>query len=247
MYKKTFYITSAVWNNAFSFEKRNNKKLFVPSLIKINNFDDIFMWNEIVFEDFDFADKLQSCFWLRNFYEIDYKWKKVYLFDNHNHAYFFWHQAFKNWFIKENSTLVHIDEHADTRDPWVYLKREELNDLEKIFNYTNFTLNVWNYIIPAQKDWLISEIIQVRSETELLTIKEKVKIWNLTINSEWQNIILNIDLDFFQPDLDYIDYKLKKEVIQSLIPCTWVITVASSPFFINQKLALEVFYDLFSS
>jgi hypothetical protein len=58
--------------------------------------------------------------------------------------------------------------------------------------------------------------------------------------------ILNLDLDFFQKDLDYIDYKLKKEVILEIASNVDFITVATSPFFINQKLALDVFHDLFS-
>lgn len=34
MYKNPFYIESPVGNNALSYEKRHNKKLFVPSLIE---------------------------------------------------------------------------------------------------------------------------------------------------------------------------------------------------------------------
>lgn len=262
MYISPFYITNSVWNNTFSFDKRENKKLYVPSLIKANSFLDIQLWEEIVFEDFDFDDKLQSCKWLRNFYEFDittnleqiqgrflpsHEWqknKKLYLFDNHNHAYFFWYLAKRRGYIKNNSTLYHIDEHADTRDPWIYLKKEELSDLQKIFDYTNFTLNVGNYILPAVYDWLISEVVQVRSETELVIVKEKLKRkneWN------WKDIILNLDLDFFEPELDYIDYNLKKEVILELTKKASVITVATSPFFIDQKLALEVFRDILFS
>ncbi len=235
MYSSPFYITNPVWNNAFSFEKRENKKLYVPSLIKAISFDKIQLWKEVVFEDFDFDDKLQSCFWLQNFYEFDYNWIPLYLFDNHNHAYFFWHKAKIEWYIGNNSILYHIDEHADTRDPWIYLERSDLNDIQKIFNYTNYTLNVGNYIVPSVKDWLVKEIVQIRSEIELNSVKIK----------EWHEIILNLDLDFFQPELDFIDCNLKKKVVQNLVKKASVITVATSPFFIDQKLALEVFKDLF--
>ena len=93
--------------------------------------------------------------------------KKIFLFDNHNHAYFFWYLAREKDYIKDNNTLIHIDEHADTRDPGEYLMQPESQDLEKVFHYTNFVYNVGNYIIPAQKEGIIDEVIQVRSEYEL--------------------------------------------------------------------------------
>ncbi|MGB2110819.1 MAG: hypothetical protein ACPHY8_02690 [Patescibacteria group bacterium] len=60
-----------------------------------------------------------------------------------------------------------------------------------------------------------------------------------------ENIILNLDLDFFQPDLDFIDYDLKKKVVLDAAKKAKVITVATSPFFINQDLAIKVFKDIF--
>jgi len=56
---------------------------------------------------------------------------------------------------------------------------------------------------------------------------------------------LNLDLDFFQPDLDFIDYNLKKKVILDIAKKASVITVSTSPFFIDQCLAVKVFKDLF--
>jgi len=41
MYHDSFYITEAVGNNAFSYEKRKNKQLFVPSLKSIESFDEV--------------------------------------------------------------------------------------------------------------------------------------------------------------------------------------------------------------
>ncbi len=280
MYTKPFYITEPFWNNAFSYNKRPDKRLYIPTLIKINNLDDIQLWDKIVFEDYDFNWKLVSCIWLKNFYEIELEqiqgrfpssreWqKKIYLFDNHNHAYFFWHQARFDWIIWNNSTLYHIDEHTDLRDPWIYLEKNELKDLKRIFEYTNY-VDVWNYIKPAIHDWLIKKMYQIRSESELESVNNELNYWTVILNemkdpsssvknikqcsrdsslySEWQpSIILNLDLDFFQPKLDYIDYNLKKEVVQKLIKKASLITVSTSPFFIDQDLALKVFRDLFN-
>ena len=238
MYKKSFYIESKSWNNAFSFEKRQNKKLFVPSLKEIVNFNEIKLWNNIVFEDFDFDWKLQSCSGLENFYKIKWENKYIYLFDNHNHAYYFWYLARKEGIIWDDCTLLHIDEHADTRDSLEYLLKPDSFDLEKVFEFTNYKLNVGNYIIPAIKEGLIWKVIQIRNETNL---KDYI---DLKYNLYW-DIILNLDLDFFRPELDYINYKLKEKVILDVAKRAKIITIATSPFFINNNLSIKIFKDIF--
>lgn len=249
MYQKTFYITTPVGNNAFSFEKRQNKKLFVPSLVEISDFSEIELWNEIVFEDFDFDWNLISARWLKNFYKISIPhpnplltWEGIqapmYLFDNHNHAFYFWYLARQEGIIWDNNILYHIDEHADTRIPEKMISKEDAKDLAKVFEYTNFELNVWNYIIPAQKEGIIQEVVQIRSERDLeLFNKDNVQ----------ENIILNLDLDFFEPNLDYIDCEMKKKVILEIARKAKLITVATSPFFIDQELALRVLRDIFNN
>lgn len=249
MYTKPFYIEDNIWNNALSFLEREKytwkkSKLYVPDLKKIKNFSEVQLLEKndekITFQDFWFDDELSTNFWLENFYEMSWNWKKVFLFDNHNHAYYFWYLARDQWIIKDSSLLYHVDEHADYRDAWEYLMKPESLDMNKVFEYTNFSkVNVWNYIISAEKEWLVSETIQIRSEQELENyIDSDRKIQN-------QSIILNVDLDFFQPDLDFIDYEMKKKVVLDIAKKADVITVATSPFFIDQKLALEVFEDLF--
>ncbi len=252
MYKESFYITNPVWNNAFSFEERKNKKLYVPSLIKWD-IDHVEIWDKVVFEDFDFDWKLQSCVGLKNFYEIDWKGKKIFLFDNHNHAFYFWCWVLKNGIIKKWVYLFHMDEHSDMRDSWKYLEDDDIYDLKKVFEFTNFELNVGNYIVPAVRAGLVSEVVQIRGEVDL----NKVLGNNPNLNSfpnirergykgeNDKNIIFNLDLDFFRPELDFIDYDLKKKVVLEIAKKATVITVASSPFFVNQKLALDVFRDLF--
>ena len=245
MYKEWFYLDREVWNNAFSFDKRKNKKLYIPKLIKINSFDDIKLQDDkekIAFEDFDFNDKLSTNYGLKNFYEIDWKWKKVYLFDNHNHAYYFWYLARKKEIIWDNNILIHIDEHADTRDNNKLLFRPDSDDLDKVFKFTNEVLNVWDYIIPAKTEWIIWDIVQIRNETNLLDYLSPL---GGKYPKGDRGIILNLDLDFFQPDLDFIDYNLKKKVVLDSAEKASVITVCTSPFFIDQELAVKVFKDIF--
>jgi len=239
MYSEPFYIDTPEWNNAFSFDIRQNKKLFVPSLKKIKRFWEIELWNEVVFEDYGFDDKLSTNTWLKNFYEMDYQGKPLFLFDNHNHAYAFWYWARNRGVIWDNNTLIHIDEHADTRDNNKHLLKPDSYDLEKVFHFTNYILNVGDYIIPAQEEGIIWDIVQIRNDSNLRDYIGGAFEWT-------ENIILNLDLDFFQPDLDFIDYELKKKVVLDAANKASVITVATSPFFIDQELALKVFRDLFS-
>lgn len=237
MYNEPFYLTKPVWNNAFSYEKRENKHLYVPNLIKAK-IEDILLWDKIVFEDYDFDNKLSSNYWLKNFYKIEWEWKDIYLFDNHNHAFYFWYLSRKQWIIGDNNILIHIDEHADTKDSDKHLLKPDSEDLQKVFQFTNNVLNVGDYIIPAQEEWIIWDIIQIRNS---FNVEEYLK----NKDNYRGNIILNLDLDFFQPDLDYIDYEFKKEVVLDAAKKASVITVATSPFFINQVLAVKVFKDIF--
>ncbi len=234
-----FYLDEAKGNNAFSFEQRKNKKLWVPKLIEAEIWD-IELWDEVVFEDFGFDDQLSTNTGLKNFYKISWQGKDIYLFDNHNHAYYFWYLARNQNIIWDDNTLIHIDEHADTRDPGEYLMKPDSQDLQKVFHYTNYVYNVWNYIVPAQKEGLISKTIQVRNTYNL----EEYLDLRSTLG---ENIILNLDLDFFQPDLDFIDYDLKKKVVLDAANKAKIITVATSPFFINQDLAIKVFKDIFEN
>lgn len=241
MYTKWFFINKPVWNNSFSYNKRENKRLYVPELIEIDNFDDIKLQDDkekIAFEDFWFDGKLSTNYWLKNFYKIKWGSKDIYLFDNHNHAYYFWYLTRNEWIIGNNNTLIHIDEHADTRDNNKYLLKPDSEDLEKVFKFTNEILNVGDYIIPAKEEGIIWNILQIRNTSNLedyLENKDKYK----------DNIILNLDLDFFQPDLDFIDYELKKKVVLDVSKKANIITISTSPFFINQELAINVFKDIF--
>lgn len=258
MYNKDFYITDPVWNNAFSYDDRKNKQLFIPKLKKIKSSDEIKLLtpnpDRITFEEYDFSDVMQTCYWLENLYEynsllnpLPFQGKgatrpKIYLVDNHNHVYYFWYLARQQGIISDNTLLYHIDEHADTRDPWEYLMKPDSENLEAVFNYTNFTLNVGNYIIPAEKEWLIWDTVQIRGQDALDTYIS----WDYNqLETDERKIILNLDLDFFEPELDFIDYNLKKQVIQDIAQKADIITVCTSPYFIDQERALEVFRDLF--
>ena len=243
MYNKWFFIESPVWNNEFSFDKRQNKKLFVPEIIEAKSFDEIKFQDDlekIAFEDFDFDDKLSTNYWLKNFYRFQMWWKEVVLFDNHNHAFYFWYEARSRKIIWDKNILIHIDQHADTRDNDKIISKSDSKSLEKVFDFTNFVLNVWDYIIPAQKEGIIENIVQIRNTKNL-----EDYLQNFSNRKNNSKIILNLDLDFFASELDFIDFELKKKVILDVFEKASYVTVCTSPFFVDQRLAVEKFKEIF--
>lgn len=232
-----FYISENVWNNSFAKEGRKWRKLYVAPLINWT-IDNLKIWKEIVFEECDETWNIISFNWLENFIKTNFFWVPTYIFDNHNHAFYFWFEAIKSWIIKSGLKLVHIDEHSDLREPVKYLdKNFESYSIEEIFEYTNYILNVGDYIKPAIKSWIIWDIIKIQWEQNLFELEDK-------INSLW-DYILNLDVDFFSPEMSYIDFDYAKKIVINLAKNAKLITIATSPFFINQELAINTIKKLF--
>lgn len=258
IYSSPFYITEKVSNNAFSFEQRQNlsqnkgttPKLFVPAL-KAGTLEDVKLGHEIVFEDYDENEKLRSCFGLENYVKASMLINttgeqkastNIYIFDNHNHAFAFWHLENIEGRLQKNALLVHIDQHKDTRKPVTFLSTEDATDQQKVFEYTNTVLNVGNFIPPAEKTGLIKEVIIIDSQQQL----DNFAWQNLEkIQNKSQDLILDIDLDFFSVEMDYINNQEKVDFIQKLLPYAKTITIASSPFFIEQERALHWLQKIF--
>ncbi len=226
-YSQPFRIEGPVGNNAFSHERRGTApSLWVPSLMD-GTLADVKAGQDIVFEDFDEHGTLQSCPGLAHLVRADIGGVPAVIVDNHNHAFYFWCEAIERGRLERGATLIHLDQHRDTRIP------ERLYDgktLEDAFDYTNVHLNVGNYIVPAQRAGLIGEIQFVTSGEALTDVRFVARA----------NKILNIDLDFFAPEMSYIDFDLARRFVAAHLPGTALITVATSPFFIEQDRAIDV-------
>ena len=224
-----FYIEDAIGNNIFSYEDRENKKIYVPKLIE-GTLDDVLVGEEIVFNEIDEDIEIKAK-GLKNMVIYKYKDKDIYIFDNHNHAFYFWIKSLEKGNFTKGCKLVHVDQHKDTREPDNY--NVDLNDINDVFRYTNETLNVGSFIKPALKHNIFSEVIIIDSSYG----------FELDIEGEF---VLDIDLDIFSKDMDYIAYDIKISRIKELIDRAKVITIASSPFFINQEYAIKVLKELFN-
>lgn len=230
-----FFIHKPVSNNAFSYNKRINPDLYVAPLIE-DDISKLLVGSKVVFEDFDDQGNLKSCDGLENFlrFEINGNNQKtpVYIFDNHNHAFYFWNLEATLGRIKNGVTLLHIDQHKDSRQPASY---PNATDLQTIFTYTNTELNVGNFIDPALHAGLIASVINITSQAEMDQLN----------TSLGERFLLDIDMDFFAPELDYINNNQKIDLIKKLIPRASLITIATSPFFIDQNLAIKYLRKIF--
>ena len=229
-----FYLNKESANSQISGCKNH---LRVAPIKKINSYVDL----EIDYEHFSFAEKdktwkIEYFHGLKNFLWIEKSYfPPVFIFDNHNHAIVFRYNIINSKKIK-NTELIHIDQHSDNRENKNHLElnRKE-NELEKVFKFCNEECNVGNFIPPAIESWIISNQIQVRSITALQ---------NLKIDKN-QNFILDIDLDFC---LDWVDrnkinsetVNLLKEKFDEIWNFALCITIATSPYFLNQEEAIKI-------
>ncbi|MDB8805808.1 UPF0489 family protein [Romboutsia sp. 1001216sp1] len=226
---KGFYIDRPMGNNIFSYEERSNKSIFVPSLIE-GTLEDVTVGEEIVFNEID-EDKEIKAKGLKNMVFYKTEDKDIYIFDNHNHALYFWINSLKSNKFKKGCKLVHVDQHKDMREPENY--NVDMNSLDDVFRYTNEVLNVGNFIQPALKHNIFSEVIIIDSSYG----------FEMDIEGEY---VLDIDLDIFSKDMEYISYDKRISKIKELIKGAKVITIASSPFFIDQEYAIKVLKELFN-
>ena len=155
MYTTPFLLTEPVGNNAFSYEKRTNTTLHIPSIID-GDFSHIKEGTQIVFEDFYEHNILRSCTGLEHFVRTSWCGIPLVVFDNHNHALYFWYEALSQGIIDQKSTLVHIDEHSD-----LWKNTNDIKDPLDIFHFTNYECNVGNYIEPALRSGIIGKMLRI--------------------------------------------------------------------------------------
>ena len=223
-------------NNEFSYELRGDDPyITIPTLMRWD-IEDIQIGESIVFEEIE-NGILKSCVWVRNFIQFQLSIyphiPTVTIFDNHNHALYFWYEALSRGDIELWGELIHIDEHSDL---WENKNTIHSRDLEGIWEFTNFSCNVGNYIAPAISDGLIGKMTRIENEYQVdLYMKY----------TPHENSVLNLDLDFFSPEMDFIEEEKKIRLIRNLLPKVKCITIATSPYFIDQWSAIQKLHKIF--
>ena len=249
-----FYIDASVGNNAFSFAERFHQKIFVAPFIK-GTVDDVILGDEIVFSDMVESVEVRTL-GLKHFIHMERPGQDIFIFDNHNHAFSCWAAGVQRGVLPEGSTLVHVDQHKDTREPneWFVsghaftragLKPAPTSDKNvtgavlvcrggsetlpraALFEYANNVLNVGNFIPPAIKLGWFKDVVQVGD----------ADAFQQDITAP---VVLDIDLDIFAPVMDYIPAAFKIERLRAWIARSSFITMATSPFFMDQNKAIDL-------
>ena len=218
-----------------------NKFLRVAPVEKVDSYQDLVIEkNNFAFAEKNGSWEIEYFHGLKNFLWIEKSdFPPIFIFDNHNHAPVFRYYCSKE--IDLNSPiLIHIDQHSDC---WENKERLELfeheYDLEKVFHFYNEKCNVWNFIPPSSNSWIILDQIQVRSTNALK---------NLTIDKN-QNFVLDIDLDFClnwmdRNEVDQESIKILKETFNKIWRYSLCTTIATSPYFLNQEIAIKIIEKL---
>lgn len=237
-YYHGFWIEQPLGNNAFSFHQRKNRKIYVAPLIS-GDLAGLAAGEEIAFSEVDEGQEINRR-GLKQFLYLSRRdgfpqkaGKDIFIFDNHHHAFFFWMAGLKAGKLNKGGVLVHVDQHSDMREPEEYFPwngREEI-DLGRVFDYTNFHLNVGNFIRPALEAGIFSAVEIIDS--------------SFAFEREFSGgIALDIDADIFAEEMNYIDRDYKIARIRRYIAAAGFITIASSPYFIEQERAIGVIREL---
>lgn len=220
-------------NNSFVFSKYPEKNIYVAPLIT-GTIEDIKIGNKIVFQEINSKWELIQCKWLKNFVKINKENSNIYIFDNHNHALYFRYKEQSKWFFSKWIKLIHIDQHTDMNENKNII---ENTDLKNIFEFTNEKCNVWNFIKPAIEEWLVWNIELITTEYKLLNFDTSC---HSECNKESNNYILDIDIDFRDPNMSIEKQDETIQKTRKLIKHAKLVTIATSPYFIDQEYAINI-------
>ena len=229
-----FSIDEPVGNNAFSFEQRACRVLQVAPLIR-GSLADVLPGEAVVFGEYDEGCEhrktglCQMVYWPHGH-------KQIFIFDNHNHAFFFWAAGLLAGWFPAGLPLLHVDQHRDMRVPPQHYpgKTHQALTLSGAFHYANFVLNVGNFIVPALQLGIFSTVQMVDSSHAFREAPPP-------------QFVLDIDIDIFAPEMAYIDEEEKCGIIRGYIERSSFITIATSPYFIDQPTAIRWIGRLFDA
>lgn len=179
---------------------------------------------------------------LENFVTTEWNGIPFHVFDNHNFALAFWLEAFSSGELPKGFRLVHVDMHSDLWKNGFDLDLERAGDGAYVEDFVNSKTEVGNYIDPAIRCGLVGEVLKIEGEGELENALARLENGGIDFDTP---TVLNLDLDFFAPDLDYVPFELKKRAILAFAKKSRIVTVATSPGFIGGEKALDALRKLF--
>lgn len=232
-YREPIILDRPVGNNIFVYDERKEisgkAEIVVPQLI-VGTLDDVQLGYTIVFAE-EVAWDIKEFAGLKSLVCLRVQDVPVYVMDNHNHALYCWYKEYLTWNIGKGLPLIHIDQHSDMNDPAWRIDEKKEHDLSYIAQYVNEVCTIADFIQPALRSGLLGECVQVRTE-----------YW--IINGEWWMVndayILDIDIDFWAPEMGIEEFDRTIQKARQLIAWASLVTIATSPCFIEQYKALEI-------
>lgn len=191
--------------------------------------------------------------------------------DNHVHAFYAWSEALLQGRINPGATLIHIDQHHDARK--MHLPDVNIENLAEVYTYVRSRLHIDSFIVPARTKGIIKRVFWVKPISKDPFIDNLIGIPDLgqigieddliediiSGKKDPMDVILDLDLDYFNlfyenPNMvtnkrgarnieDLIEHDIGK--IRLLAANAGIITVATSPSFIDQEKAIELAKKIF--
>lgn len=127
--------------------------------------------------------------------------------------------------------MLHLDQHSDMQENPCQLQQE---DWESVVHFTNVCCTVGNFISPALDCGLIASVEQIRTEQKLLCFEKPA-----------YDYLFDIDLDFWDEQMGIINLQASFKKTKNLMQSAKMITIATSPYFLEQQKALDLISFLF--
>lgn len=186
----------------------------------------------------------------------------VYIVDHHHFALFGWAEAVKEGKIGPGAFLRHFDDHNDAgiaHGLKVMSKRvfgQRKWNLDEVVQYIK-VLGCWEFIEPAQRMGLVGNFIHIKPGVSPKVTFDTEHGANLPVTKytgmsmgyyrsnvssvSWKEKIVGIDLDYFESaDLDPDEEEVDIQAMRQDISSAGVVTLATSPGFINPEKAVRL-------
>ncbi len=226
-----YWLEGEVGNNAFTFQERaSDPRLWIPPL-KEGGLNQLALGDLPVFSELNEKWELERFSGFQHLLFFDWKGIPTYIFDNHNHAFAFrWRELFK-WTIRKGLPLLHLDQHSDMQENAFQLQEE---NWEAVVHFANACCTVGNFIPPALDCGLVASVEQIRTEQKLLCYEKPAC-----------DYLLDIDLDFWEEQMGIVNLEASFKKTKNLMQSAKMITIATSPYFLDQQKALDLIKLLF--
>lgn len=182
----------------------------------------------------------------------------VYIFDDHNHAFFAWLEALNEGRIDKKSILYHYDDHSDGNKVSYIPQKHDLKTMAQFAQSLEFD----SFVHPAMELNVVDQVYWISyRKWERKKFEDEENHWGIALTEvpspiaeqefnpaslDPQKTIVDIDLDYFQDiDIDSNIFNEEIEHLRRMMNSAGVVTIATSPGIMDQQKALNILRILF--